>query len=170
MAALDPLGLSSLYSSATVKTQKKKEKSKTTKSSKGVLFSKVLTDEEQIMESDPLLSPEIAGKTFEDALQFLVDSVYSYGDDLKKNTTPDNFKKYHSALSGFMRFVVKNSYKIEIIKRGSRLRKKQPFQIVQVINSKLDELARGVLSNQRDQIGLLAKIDEINGLVIDVLS
>jgi len=170
MATIDPLGLSSLYNSATVQSQKKKEKKKTIKTSKKNSFSKLLTEKQTAMDLDSLIFTEIEGKPFEDALQFLVDSVYSYGDELKKNTTPANFKKYHKALSGFMQFVVKNSYKIETISRGSRLRKKQPFQIVKVINSKLDDLARGILSNQRDQIGLLAKIDEINGLVIDVLT
>lgn len=167
MAGIDPLGISALYSPA---TKKQEEKNKTKKSTKKASFSTILNKEQEIIETDSLLPPEIEGKSFEEALQYLVDSVYSKGDELKKNSTPENFKLYHDALSGFMRFVVKNSYEIKTIKRGTRLRKKQPFQIVQTINSKLENLARGVLSNQHDQISLLAKIDEINGLVVDVLS
>ena len=166
MAGVDQIGLSALYSS-TVKTKKKKENLKTKKSA----FSKLLHQEESnVLETDDLLIPEIVGKTFDEALQFLVDSVYSSGDELKKSTSPDNFKQYQKSLAGFMRFVVKNSYEVETIRRSRRLSKKQPYQIVQTINKKLDELARGVLSNQRDQMNLLAKIDEINGLVIDVMS
>ncbi|HZK20531.1 MAG TPA: YaaR family protein [Treponemataceae bacterium] len=169
MSSIDPMGISALYSSTPRKKTKKKEKEKDIISKKQP-FSKILDEKQQVAQTDILLPAEIEGKPFDEALQFLVDSVYSKGDLLKKNTTPENFKEYHKVLSGFMRFVTKNSYTIETIKRGTRLRKKQPFKIVQTINTKLEELARGILSNQRDQIDLLAKVDEINGLVIDVLS
>ncbi|OJF76454.1 MAG: hypothetical protein BKP49_07085 [Treponema sp. CETP13] len=166
MEGLDPLGLTSLYSSS-LKTQKKKENSKTKKST----FSRLLhKEQESVIETDDLIFHEIEGKNFEETLQFLVDSVYSSGDELKKNTSPENFKQYHKSLSGFMRFVVKNSFQVETIRRRRRLSKKQPYQIIQTINKKLDELARNVLSNQRDQMNLLAKIDEINGLVVDIMS
>lgn len=166
MAGLDPIGLSSLYNSSP-KTQKKKENSKTKKT----VFSKLLQQtQDSEIDTDALFFHEIEGKNFDEALQFLVDSVYSSGDELKKNTSPENFKQYQKSLSGFMRFVVKNSFEVETIRRRRRLSKKQPYQIIQTINKKLDELARSVLSNQRDQINFLAKIDEINGLVVDVLS
>ena len=120
MAGIDPLGISALYSPA---AKKQEEKNKTKKSTKKVSFSTILNKEQQVIETDNLLPPEIEGKSFEDALQYLVDSVYTNGDELKKKSTPENFKLYHDALSGFMRFVVKNSYEIETVVLGYDSRK-----------------------------------------------
>jgi uncharacterized protein YaaR (DUF327 family) len=47
--------------------------------------------------------------------------------------------------------------------------KRKKFTQVEIIDQKLEQLAAGILSNQKDQLGLLGKIEEINGLLVDLL-
>ena len=65
--------------------------------------------------------------------------------------------------------MVQNSYDIELHERRKG-KKKQIVMNVQVINKKLDDLAADILYNQADQLKILAKIDEINGIVVNLLS
>lgn len=95
--------------------------------------------------------------------------MYTAGDALKKNPYTEDFLTYKTALSHFIRFVVQNSYDIELHERRKG-KKKQIVMNVQVINKKLDDLAADILYNQADQLKILAKIDEINGIVVNLLS
>ena len=68
-----------------------------------------------------------------------------------------------------MHFVVQNAYELEVRERRKGT-KRQQLVTVQTINAKLDELAADILYNQADQLKILAKIEEINGLLVDFLS
>lgn len=170
MSALDPLGTSPFFS-ASSEISKKKEKKENSHKVKTHPFAVALekAEEQPIIAGEADLPLEIRGKTFDEALQYLVDSVYSAGDRLKKEPYTDEFKNYKKALSQFMSFIVKNSYEIEAHERRNGA-KRQIFTLVQVVNTKLDELATGILFNQADQLKILAKIEEINGILVDFFS
>ena len=68
-----------------------------------------------------------------------------------------------------MRFVVDNSYEVEVRERRKG-KKRRILVTVQIINAKLDELATGILYNQIDQLKILAKVEQINGILIDFMS
>ena len=176
MAAVDPLNIAPFFSAADILTPKKDEK-KSAKRTHEHTFTEQLKKASQ-SENDAAavngfnrdgLAEEIDGKSFDDALRSLVDAVYTAGDALKKNPYTEDFLTYKTALSHFIRFVVQNSYDIELHERRKG-KKKQIVMNVQVINKKLDDLAADILYNQADQLKILAKIDESNGIVVNLLS
>ncbi len=135
-------------------------------------FSEIFQKTEAAVEADPYLPVEIEGMGFEEALSFLLDRVTMSSEYLKKNPFTDAFADYRKKISQFMRFVVKNCYDVEeslgtISARSPRPKKRY---IVKVVDDKLDQLAREILENNVDQLKMLAKVDEINGLLIDMLS
>ncbi|MFI3258068.1 MAG: YaaR family protein [Spirochaetales bacterium] len=167
MPAIEASGINPFFSTMgdiVPKGEKKKDTKKTS-------FGKVLerTQEEVLQLNEEYGLPEIEGKSVEETLQYLVDSVYEAGDKLKQAPYTDEFKNYKKVLARCMRFVVKNSYDIETHERRIG-RKRQVFTLVTVVNTKLDELALGILYNQAEQLKILAKIEEINGLLIDFFS
>ncbi len=172
MLPLDPLGLAPAFSQAGEIAKKKEQKSTTTKLKSKSFASVLQTSQEQqevlSSENTDFLS-EIEGKSFDDTLQYLVDSVYSAGDRLKKNPYTDEFKNYRKTLSHFLEFVVKNTYEIETHQR-KRGKKRVVYTLVNVVNEKLDKLANGILFNQTDQLNILARVEEINGLLVDFFS
>ena len=135
-------------------------------------FSEILHKSETEIEVDSYLPAEIAGMDFEEALSFLLDKVTMAGDNLKNNPFTDAFADYRKKISQFMRFVVKNCYDVEESLGTPSVRVPRPKKkyLVKVIDDKLDQLAREILENHVDQLKMLAKVDEINGLLVDMLS
>ena len=135
-------------------------------------FSEILHKNETAIEVDSSLPPEIAGMDFDEALSFLLDKVTMAGDNLKNNPFTEAFADYRKKISHFMRFVVKNCYDVEESQGTPSARVPRPKKkyIVKVIDDKLDQLAREILENHVDQLKMLAKVDEINGLLVDMLS
>ena len=167
MSVIDPLGYSALFSQSQ-ELAKKESKINTKK-----IFSKMLEkkESESVLDSlsDVDVMQSIENKTFDEKLEFLVDSVYIAGDRLKKNQDPEEFKKYRKTMSHFLQFVVENSYEVETQQR-LRGRKRVVYTLVQVVNEKLDSLAADILMNQREQLRILARLEEINGLLVDFFS
>ncbi len=161
------------------KNQKSKETSESVNKS---AFSKVFKTEKENLEAKENDSaneiPEIKNMTFEQAEVFLIDEVYAKGDLLKKSPIPENFVLYKKAVQNFLKFVQSQSYEVEEktllrkVKVPGHIKpvtKPKCYKLVKVVNEKLDSLASDILYNQRDQIRMTAKVDEIKGLIIDVL-
>lgn len=112
----------------------------------------------------------LKGLAPEKILEALLDDVHSAGDRLKGSQLPDNIVAYKNAVRSFMKYVVDRSYTVTERTSGGNILKRKKFTQVQIIDEKLEQLAAGILSNQRDQLGLLGKIEEINGLLVDLMS
>lgn len=135
-------------------------------------FSEILHKSESEIEVDPYLPAEIADMNFDDALAFLLDNVTMSADNLKSNPFKEAFADYRKKISQFMRFVVKNCYDVEESLGTPSVRVPRPKKkyLVKVVNDKLDQLAREILENNVNQLKMLAKIEEINGLLVDMLT
>lgn len=112
----------------------------------------------------------LAGLSPEKILEALLDDVHSSGDLLKEKPLPDNIVAYKNAVRSFVKYIVERTYAVTESTSGGNILKRKKFTQVQIIDQKLEQLAAGILSNQRDQIGLLGKIEEINGLLVDLMS
>jgi uncharacterized protein YaaR (DUF327 family) len=105
----------------------------------------------------------------EEALQQLLDAVHNSGDELKNRPLPDTIKQYKQAVRNFLHYVVKNGYTVEEQTSRTGLLKRKKYTLVQVADRKLEELAAAILSGQSGQLTILARIEEINGLLVDLL-
>ena len=96
---------------------------------------------------------------------------------MKKSPLQENFILYKKAVQNFLKFVQSQSYEVEDkflvrkVKVPGHLKpvsRQKCYKLVKVVNEKLDSLASDILYNQRDQIRMTAKVEEIKGLLIDV--
>lgn len=182
MSSIDSLN-SSLYFSAAAnvskETQKRAETEKT--KSKRTSFSSMVEKQNELDSLASLGLPlEIAGMNTEDAFVFLKDEIDVTADDLSENMTAENFARFRKSVSQFMKFLEKNNYEVKTTKRGGRervhkglspffaeMRKPDPYIQVKVINKKLEELATMILQNHEDKLKMMAKLDEIKGMIVD---
>ena len=180
MAAVDPMHISPFFAVPDAQPRKKVKDERTSAQNKstGSVFGTLLKETEKEAAIEAEFETEVrenqnvrekAGLSFDEKLTELVDAVYAAGDELKKNPFTDTFIIYKKRLSRFMQFVVQNAYELEVRERRKGT-KRQQLVTVQTINAKLDELAADILYNQADQLKILAKVEEINGLVVDFLS
>lgn len=103
-------------------------------------------------------------------LEKLLDEVHSAGDVLKEKQLPDTIIAYKEAVRHFVRYIVSRTFDVSETISGTNILKRKKFTQIQVLDEKLEQLAAGILSNQRSQMDLLGRIEEINGLLVDLMS
>ncbi len=173
---MNPLDVnSSLYFSATQSVlNKKSEELKKTKQKKLSPFKKRFEAAQKVLELEAAGLPvEIADMTDDDAIIYLKDAADLAGDELTDSFSPEAFKKYRKTISQFLIFIEKNNFEIIKHKRFGFNRKgkpRDPLVQVQVINNKLDQLASEMMYNHRSKLKLLGQIDELKGLIVDLLA
>jgi uncharacterized protein YaaR (DUF327 family) len=112
-----------------------------------------------------------------------MEDVRGAGDALRDRPFPDEIVRYKKAVREFMRYVVENGFRVHeetgippFLKPGFRGRRGSPeaqepnrYRIVQVVDRKLEEMAAMILASQAPQLKLAARLEEINGLLVDLL-
>ncbi len=104
-----------------------------------------------------------------EALEKLLDAVHESGDRLKENPTVDVVQAYKKAVRDFVHHVVERSYSVEQKSSGRNVLKRNIYYRVAVIDESLERLAAEILRNQRDKLEILRRVDEINGMIVDLL-
>lgn len=169
MERLDIVGDSSPYFNVNKKEEKKSKKSKGKK-----VFSKELDNVHTGSEADKVREALGLSESEELDPERALDEIHDIGERLKGNPNLALVKEYRKAVGIFVRFVLKNSYTLEKQRlSGFKVLKlpqgQQPeLTIIQIVDKKLDNLARQILQNQKDQLEILRRIDEIQGILIDL--
>jgi len=105
----------------------------------------------------------------EESLHELLDEVHSAGDALSRRPFPPEITAYRTAVRNFINYVVENSYDTEEQKSGINILKQKKFTLIRVIDSKLEGMAAAILRSQLNQLEILEKLDEIKGLLVNLL-
>jgi len=150
-----------------VREEEERKRAGTSRRFDHILAENTGTVEENIHSSLPT---HLASLPPEQLVSALLDEVHSAGDCLRDNQSTEHILAYKKAVTQFVRYVIDRSYALVETTSGVNILKRKKFLQVEVIDKKLEQLAAGVLSGQRNQMTLLARIEEINGLLIDLMS
>jgi hypothetical protein len=104
------------------------------------------------------------------SLEELLDEVHESGEALIEAQTLDNFKRYRQAVQSFLEQVVRSMVAVEQKVSGTDVLKRKRFTQIHVVNEKLERLVAETFQNQRRQIDLLERVNEIKGLLVDLMS
>lgn len=102
-------------------------------------------------------------------LSHLLDGVHEAGDRLKEKPTIEVVQAYKKAVRDFVHYVVEKSYALEEKSSGGSILKRKKFYRIAVIDESLEKLAAEILRNQRDKLEILRRVDEIYGMLVDLL-
>jgi uncharacterized protein YaaR (DUF327 family) len=185
MAKIDSPDVSSFYMNPSaysqVKEEAKKTRGRSVRRGGETDFSKVFESVRGKTADD--LGPLQNLPVSEETVNFLMDEVRSAGDILKERPLPGEILRYKQAVRNFMHYVVKNNYVLEHETglpnyakpgyRGSRgteeSRNAREYIKIRVIDKKLEDMAAMLLTSQMNQLKLAASLEEINGLLVDLL-
>ncbi len=159
MARIDSLGEAAAYHIPDKKRAQKKEK--TSKSFSGMI--------KEAGESTGL-SSDLDDSRQKRTLEELMDGVFDSGRRLKELPTLDRVKEYRQKVKAFVKYAVSRMLAVKETTSGINVLKRKRFTLVEVIDTKLESLATSVLSAQHEQMEILAQVDEINGLLVDLVS
>jgi hypothetical protein len=120
----------------------------------------------------------------DESVNQLMDDVRDAGDKLLNRPLPEEIIRYKQAVRNFINYVVKNNFSLghdegipNKFKPGFKgndrnspeALKNYGYTKIQVIDKKLEDLAVMLLSSQKPQLELASRLEEIKGLLIDLL-
>ena len=103
-------------------------------------------------------------------LNVMLQEITSQGKRLSKHMDVKDMKHYRELIKEFMNEIVNRSHKFS---RENFLDKKgrhRVYTMIKLIDKNLDELASELIKDEKDHIMILNKIDEIRGLLLDILT
>lgn len=167
MERIDPTGSSSLFRNDRGKKVGKKETSKI-----GGIFSFKETAETAESDFSFYLSSLDEGIPLEE----LLDDIHTAGEKLVEKPFISNIKEYRQAVKRFLAYIVKNSYEAETeiqkkkyVKNGVPYMDEKKWTNIKVVDEKLEKLAAYIIQNQKGQLTILKKIEEIEGILVDLM-
>jgi uncharacterized protein YaaR (DUF327 family) len=112
---------------------------------------------------------EAAGESTEESVERMLDAIHAIGEKIRENATFEAVSNYRNAVRSFIKYVVSNALVVDEKRSSPNILRQKKFTLIKVIDQKLERLASGVLIHQHDTLDLLAKIDEINGLLVNLI-
>ena len=102
----------------------------------------------------------------EQQLKEMLKDIEKLGGRLTKSKTLEDARLFRDKIKEFLSFILKNAY---TLKRDSNSFSFAIHTRVEIINQKLDDLTKELLTNQREAIDIADSVEEIKGLLVDVL-
>ena len=154
-------GFNHVANEASLKSSKKEK----LKNSKSRIFSRELKRANESLNINPALSGD-------EKLVELMDTLFKHGENLVKNPTMNMLRSYRNSVSLFFKFVIKYSLDFDSIegRLNPKTFERKCYALVTVVDKKIDDIARNVLGDQQKQFNLLGAVEEINGLIVDIIS
>ncbi|MDR2953087.1 MAG: YaaR family protein [Treponema sp.] len=182
MAKVDTADIPSFYMNPAAYSQVKEEK-KTKGLRRGgkTEFSQFM-DEIRAKTADEL-GPLQELPVSQETVNTLMDEVRNAGDILHSRPFPEEIILYKQAVRNFINYVVRNGYGLEHEKgvpkflrpgfsgqRGTpEAMSQKQYTKIQIIDKKLEDLAAMLLSSQAPQLELASRLEQIRGLLVDLL-
>ncbi len=145
--------------------KRKVEKKESTKKTFKTVMSQVNQDNSGLSGIESVSSEEFP-------LEELLDEIHEAGDYLKQSPTMTAVMEYKKSVKRFIKYIVGHGLELveqEGVKFANPMKKQKKYTIIRVIDQKLEKLAAGIMQNQKSQLEMLEAVNEINGLLVDLL-
>lgn len=106
----------------------------------------------------------------QNVLSAMLGQITTQGKSIAKHMDIKDMKKYRELIREFMNEIVNRSHKFS---RENFLDKKgrhRVYAMIKLVDKNLDELAAELIKDEKDHIAILNRIDEIRGLLLDILT
>ena len=111
----------------------------------------------------------IASEGLAGRLSGLITEITEWGNKIAEHPDIRDLKHYRGLVGEFINEVVTNSHEFSRENFLDRRGRHRVYGIVRLINQELDELAQELIKNEKNRIAILDKIDEIRGLLLDIV-
>ncbi len=100
----------------------------------------------------------------------LLSDIEKQGKALGDTLNLRDLKKYKDLIQKFLDYAVNKMYQMREEHGWDRRGRHKVYSLVETVNQEMENLTKMLLSEQKDKITILAKVDEIRGLLIDIYS
>lgn len=103
-------------------------------------------------------------------LTLLMEDITQQGKKLSKHMDVRDMKHYRHLVKEFMNEVVNRSHKFSRENFLDRRGRHRVYGLVKLVDETMDELARELIKDEKDHLAILSRIDEIRGMLLDILT
>ncbi len=103
-------------------------------------------------------------------LSLMMEDITMQGKKLSKHMDVRDMKHYRKLIQEFMNEIVNRSHKFSRENFLDRRGRHRVYGMIKRVNAALDELAQELMKDEKDHLSILGKIDEIRGLLLDILT
>lgn len=116
------------------------------------------------------LASHIEEAQLQERLNTLMEEITMQGDRLAKKRDIRDMKKYRGLIKDFMNEIVNRSHQFSRENFLDRRGRHRVYGIIRMVDQTLDELAKELVKDEKDNLAILAKIGEIRGLLLDIFT
>lgn len=102
-------------------------------------------------------------------IEDLKDRIARQGETIKGKADIAEFMQYRKLIAELLELAASNAYACSKTSAFDTRGRRNVFVLIKKVNSRLDEMARQILSEQSDNIKLLEMVDDIRGLLVDIM-
>lgn len=117
-----------------------------------------------------MLASNIEETGLAERLNLMMEEIVMQGDKIVKRMDVRDMKRYRTLIKEFMNEIVNRSHKFSRENFLDRRGRHRVYGIIRLVDEKLDELAQELVKEECDKIAILAKVDEIRGLLLDIFA
>ena len=103
-------------------------------------------------------------------LSVMMQEITMQGEKLGKHMDVRDMKHYRRLIQEFMNEIVNRSHKFSRENFLDRRGRHRVYVMIKRVNVVLDELAGELIKEEKDTLAILSKVDEIRGLLLDIIT
>lgn len=117
-----------------------------------------------------MLAGHIEEAELQEKLQTLMEEITMQGEKLSKRRDVKDMKHYRGLIKAFLNEVVVHSHSFTRENFLDRRGRHRVYGIIRLIDENLDQLAQELMKDEKDNLAILNKIGEIQGLLLDIFT
>ncbi len=116
------------------------------------------------------LAAAIDDADLQEKLTNLMNDIATQGKLLSEHMDIRDMKRYRGLVKDFLNEVVNSSHKFSRENFLDRRGRHRVYGMIKLVDEKMDELASALVQDERDHIDILNRVDEIRGLLLDIIT
>lgn len=116
------------------------------------------------------LMSSIEENGLQERLSVMMKEITMQGKKLGKHMDIRDMKRYRRLIKEFMNEIVNRSHKFSRENFLDRRGRHRVYGMIKRVDAVLDELAGELLKDEKDVLSILSKVDEIRGLLLDIIT
>lgn len=133
-----------------------------------------IQQQEQVQQTDGnfkfVLTSKLADESLAERLNLMMQDIVQQGQRISKRNDIRDMQRYRVLIKDFLNEVVSRSHAFSRENFLDRRGRHRVYGIIRQVNDELDELARALVNDEKDNIDILARIGQIEGLLLDIFT
>ncbi|MDR2545991.1 MAG: YaaR family protein [Lachnospiraceae bacterium] len=117
-----------------------------------------------------ILASQVSESELAAKLTSMMEQINEQGERLAKRRDIRDMKRYRGLIKEFMNEIVSRSHEFTRENYLDRRGRHRVYGIIRLVDETLDDLARELVKDEQDHLGILEKIGEIRGLLLDIFT